>query len=117
MIIEWTYGGGGGGGAAGEWTVEEKKQIRYRLGIDGLTSAPSGNYDISRVLGLTLENHVEDDIVRDSNGNKTSSILYVYNSSTNASLHDKITGLISKYTVTATYDLNNKMTLFKSIKI
>jgi hypothetical protein len=33
--------GGGGGGT--DWTATEKNQIRYRLGVDGTTAAPSVN--------------------------------------------------------------------------
>ena len=72
--------------------------------------------DITRLLGLTLDNAVEDDVVRDANGNKTASVLYHYNSSGNATTHDKVTGIIGKYNVTATYAAN-KMTLFKVVRV
>lgn len=32
-----------GGGGSSDWTTDEKNQIRYRLGIDGTTAAPSTN--------------------------------------------------------------------------
>ncbi len=36
-------GSSGGGGGSGDWTTTEKKQIRYRLGVDGLTDIPADN--------------------------------------------------------------------------
>lgn len=72
--------------------------------------------DVTRLLGLTLDNAVEDDVVRDGSGNKTSSILYHYSSAANATTHDKATGLIGKYNVTASYT-DSKMTLFKVVRV
>jgi hypothetical protein len=72
--------------------------------------------DIDRILGLALENHVEDDIVRDGDGNKTSCTLYCYNSAANAIAHDGSTGLVAKYNVTATYTAQ-RMTLFTVVKV
>ena len=72
--------------------------------------------DITRLLGLTLDNAVEDDVVRDGNGNKTSSILYHYNSAANATTHDKVTGVVGKYGVTAGY-VADRMTLFKVLRV
>lgn len=72
---------------------------------------------ITRLLGLTMENYVEDDIVRDGFNNKISSILYLYNSNTNATIHNKVTGIVAKYDVTASYDGNGKMQLFKVIQV
>ena len=71
--------------------------------------------NVARILGLVMENLVEDDIVRDANGNKTSSVLYIYDSAANATTHDKATGLIASYDIAAGYT-NNLMDLFKSIK-
>lgn len=34
---------GPGGGGGSDWTSDEKDEIRYRLGIDGTTSAPASN--------------------------------------------------------------------------
>ena len=65
--------------------------------------------------GLCLDNHVEDDIVRDSNGNKTSSTLYFYDTAANTALHDGATGLIDKLNVAVTY-VDGKMTLLKGTK-
>ena len=70
---------------------------------------------VMKLLGLCLENHVEDDVVRDTQGNKTSCTLYNYDSAANATTHDKATGLVSSYDVTAAYTAG-KMTLFKSVK-
>lgn len=72
--------------------------------------------DIDRLLGLTLENSVEDDIIRDGSGNKISSVIYLYNSAANATTHDKVTGIVEKYNVTASYSAG-KLTLFKVIKV
>jgi hypothetical protein len=71
---------------------------------------------LDKLLGLCLENHVEDDVVRDAQGNKTSSILYLYDSAANAITHDKVTGVTEKYNVTATYVVG-KMDLFKVVKV
>ena len=71
--------------------------------------------DVARILGLVMENLVEDDIVRDSNGNKTVSTIYIYDSAANATTHDKATGLVASYDIAANYT-NNLMDLFKSIK-
>jgi hypothetical protein len=68
-----------------------------------------------RILGLVMENLVEDDIVRDAGGNKTSSTIYIYDSAANATTHDKATGLVASYDIAAGYT-NNLMDLFKSIK-
>lgn len=78
----------------------------------GLAALKSMSDDM---LGLCLENHVEDDIVRDAQGNKTSCTLYSYDSAANATTHDKSTGLTASYDVTATY-VAGKVSLFKSVK-
>ena len=70
---------------------------------------------LARILGLVMENLVEDDIVRDTNGNKISSTIYIYDSAANATTHDKATGLDASYDIAASYT-NNLMDLFKSIK-
>ena len=80
-----------------------------------LTSFGTLDANVVRILGLVMENLVEDDIVRDTNGNKTSSTLYIYDSAANATTHDKATGLIESYDVAASYT-NNLMDIFKSIK-
>ena len=71
--------------------------------------------DIGRVLGLVMENLVEEVTSRDSNGNKTASVIYIYDSAANATTHDKSTGLVASYDIAASYT-NNLMDLFKSIK-
>jgi hypothetical protein len=71
---------------------------------------------LSRLLGLCLENHVEDDIVRDGQGNKESSILYCYNSAVSATTHDKSTGVTAKYAASFTF-VAGKMTLGKIVKL
>lgn len=68
----------------------------------------------NRLLGLCLDNHVEDNIVRDGDGNKLSSTLYFYDSAANATLHDG-TGLLGKTNITATYAAG-LMTLLKGLK-
>ena len=70
---------------------------------------------LSVIAGLVLENHVEGDVVRDSNGNKLSSSIYLYDSAANAATHDKSTGLVRKYNMTASYT-SNLMDLFKVVK-
>ena len=71
--------------------------------------------DMARVLGLVMENLVEEVTSRDSNGNKTASVIYIYDSAANATTHDKVTGLKASYNISASY-INNLMDLFKSIK-
>ena len=39
----YVYAVGVGGGGGTDWTDDEKKQIRYRLGIDGTTASPQSN--------------------------------------------------------------------------
>lgn len=69
-----------------------------------------------RGLGLMMENHVEDDIVRNSQGLKTSSNFYLYDSKAHALTHDKSTGLLATYTVAVTYNAAWQITLFKVMK-
>ena len=71
--------------------------------------------DMVRVLGLVMENLVEEVTSRDSNGNKLTSVIYIYDSAANATTHDKATGLKASYDIAASYT-NNLMDLFKSIK-
>ena len=71
--------------------------------------------DMARVLGLVMENLVEEVTSRDSNGNKLTSVIYLYDSAANVTTHDKSTGLTASYNITAGYT-NNLMDLFKSIK-
>lgn len=75
-----------------------------------VSSLVAAQLDIDRLLGLTLENHVEDDVVRDLNGNKLTSILYCYDSKANADIHNKTTGITATYAVTATYDAAGMVT-------
>ena len=71
--------------------------------------------ELARILGLVMENLVEEVTSRDSNGNKTASTIYIYDSAANATTHDKATGLVASYDIVAGYT-NNLMDLFKSIK-
>ena len=80
-----------------------------------LTSFGTLTADLARVLGLVMENLVEEVISRDSNGNKTASTIYIYDSAANAKTNNKTTGLVASYNITAGYT-NNLMDLFKSIK-
>jgi len=43
----------GGGGGSSDWTAGEKEQIRYRLGIDGVTTAPSTTPTLATAAALT----------------------------------------------------------------
>lgn len=101
--------------------------VEYVITFDG-TSTLVGNdrykhatndsltQDMQRVLGMVLHNHVEDDVERDSRGNKLSSIIYFYNSAANATTHDKSTGLIGKYNVAVDTE-NDSMSLLKIIQV
>jgi hypothetical protein len=80
-----------------------------------LTSFGTLTADMARVLGLVMENLVEEVTGRDSNGNKLTSTIYIYDSAANATTHDKATGLVASYDISASYT-NNLMDLFKSIK-
>lgn len=71
--------------------------------------------DMARVMGLVMENLVEEVTSRDTNGNKLTSTIYLYDSAVNATTHDKATGLVATYSISASYT-NNLMDLFKSIK-
>ncbi len=81
-----------------------------------LTSFGTLTTDLARILGLVMENLVEEVVSRDSSGNKTASTIYIYDSAANATTHDKVTGLVASYDISANYT-NNLMTLFKSVKI
>jgi len=83
---------------------------------DNLPADPASQASMNRLLGLALENHVEDDIVRDAAGNKLSSVLYLYDSAANATAHNKSTGLLAKYNVTAAYS-GGKMATFRVVKV
>lgn len=85
-------------------------QTSKQVAIRSVTQA-----DMARVLGLVMENLVEEVTSRDSNGNKTASTIYLYDSAANATTHDKVTGLKASYNITASYT-SNLMDLFKSIK-
>ena len=90
----------------------------YLLGAqlnDYTTISGSIGEAFSKILGLALQNYVEDDIVRDGNGNKKSSTLYIYDTPTNATTHNKVDGLLFSYDVTASY-VSQALTLFKSIE-
>jgi hypothetical protein len=58
--------------------------------------------DISRLLGLSHENTYHHTRVY-SGGKLTSAKIDLYNSKANAQTHDGTTGIVAKYTVTATY--------------
>lgn len=66
-----------------------------------------------RSLGLMFENHVMDDYSY-TGTLMNSAIMYLYDTKAHAQTHDKVTGLIAKYTVTATYT-GDKVTLFKVV--
>jgi len=83
---------------------------------DNLPADPASQASMNRLLGLALENHVEDDIVRDAAGNKLSSVLYLYDSAANATAHNKSIGLLAKYNVTAAYS-GGKMATFRVVKV
>ena len=85
-------------------------QTSKQVAIRSVTQA-----DMARVLGLVMENLVEEVTSRDSNGNKLTSTIYIYDSAANATTHDKATGLKASYNIAASYT-NNLMDLFKSIK-
>ncbi len=72
---------------------------------------------LERILGLTFENHVEDNIIRDSTGRKTQSNLYCYSTSAYASTNDKINGLVATYQFQVGYDTNGNMNLFKTLRL
>ncbi len=69
------------------------------------------------VAGLNFENSVEEIDARDPRGNITSSSIYVYDTVGNATTHDKITGLVTKYTTTVTYDSEGKFTSLKTLTV
>ena len=58
--------------------------------------------NIIRSLGLMQDNAVHDDLTYTAN-KLTGGTIYLYDSRANAVLHDKITGLIAKYTIEGTY--------------
>ena len=108
--IAWTFIGTG--------AVPATMQVYtgFPQSVDNNTKLATLLADVARILGLVMENLVEDDIVRDANGNKTSSTIYIYDSAANATTHDKATGLVASYDIAAGYT-NNLLALFKSIKV
>ncbi len=96
-------------------TIDVWVADRYIWELSSAVDLAAIDAELARILGLVMENLVEDDIVRDSNGNKTSSVVYIYDSAANATTHDKATGLVASYGIAAGYT-NNLMNLFKSIK-
>ena len=107
--IAWTFVG------TGAVPVTIQVYTGFPQSLDNNIKLSAVGVDLARVLGLVMENLVEDDIVRDSNGNKTVSTIYIYDSAANATTHDKATGLVASYDISASYT-NNLMDLFKSIK-
>lgn len=105
-----------------EVVVENEVDVGAVKGI-GVTSVDDFKADVSgieavteRLLGLVMENHVEDDIVRNDDDYKTSSKIYLYNSRANALSHDKTTGLTASYSVAVTYDVDKNISLFSVVK-
>lgn len=115
--------------AAGNWRVT----VRERAGGSAAITDPKVDFQeiawdgtarvtlntvttkLDRILGLSLENAVEDDFVFDTNGMPVSSGIYCYDSAANATTHDKATGLVAHYHVTASHT-NRLPTLMKVIK-
>ena len=93
----------------GVTSIESKVDV-----IDNIVDALTLN--LSKSMGLTLHNHVEDSIVRNADNLKTQSKLYIYNNKANATIHDKSTGLITSYTLTASYDNEKRLTQFKVVE-
>lgn len=93
-------------------------QSLYRLVLTRLASsdytAPEG---IARLLGLSMENRVEDDFTRDAGSRMTGSVIYCYDSAAHAVTHDKTTGLLCKYQASFTYDAKGNMTLNKMTRL
>lgn len=96
--------GGGGGGSCD------------LSGIEAMLASMDAKLD--RLLGLCLENRVEDEIVRDAAGNKLSSVIYLYDSAASVATHvpGGGPGLVDQYNLTAAYTAN-RMTLFKVVRV
>jgi len=77
---------------------------------DLLPASPASEDTLLRGLGLNQENQVEDDFTYDGQNMKMSSIMYLYDSRTHAQMHDKVTGLVAKYSVSYTRDVNHLVT-------
>ncbi len=85
---------------------------------DALPADPASETTVLRGLGLNQENQVEDDFIYDGAGMKMSSALYLYDSRTHAQMHDKTTGLVAKYSISYTRDINHfvtKMTVTRDL--
>lgn len=93
------------------FTVESRKAVDLPTLAEQLAGGVAKETSVIRVLGLVLDNHVEDDIVRDGNGLKTSAIIYCYDSAANAAVHDKVTGIVGKYAVAVTYSAGRMSTI------
>lgn len=84
---------------------------------DNLPLSPADESSVQQLITMETEEpiEVEDDIVRNASGYKTSCSIYVYDNSAHATTHDKVTGLVRKDNITISYDANNRITLFKRI--
>ena len=107
--IAWTFIG------SGAVPVTIQVYTGFPQSVDNDTKLSALITDLARILGLVMENLVEEVTSRDSNGNKTASTIYLYDSAANATTHDKVAGLKASYEITASYT-SNLMDLFKSIK-
>lgn len=105
--------------SSGEMDIASDAEIYPDVFPSGIkTKTDTINWgDIGRLLGLSMENRVEDNITRDSGNRMTGSVLYCYNSATNATTHDKTTGLVYKYQTSFTYDASGNMTLDKITRL
>lgn len=71
--------------------------------------------DIARILGLSGENLVWDDTLYDGNGKMTAATGYQYDNKANAQTHNKLTGLIGKWTLDTIVTTSN-VTLLRIVK-
>lgn len=92
------------------YEVEENDLDDIKTLIDSIDSK------INRILGLVHENIYHKSITYDINNRHISSVVEIYDSSTNAINHDGITGLISSYNLTVSRDELGKITSFLMVK-
>jgi len=70
-----------------------------------------------RILALSYSNLAEDSQSYDANSHLLSSTLWFYDTAAHATSNDHVTGLLYKYTIAVTYDVNGNCNSFKMTQV
>ena len=85
--------------------------------LTATTGIKTNTDSIPRILGLSLENRVEDSIIYDNQGRKISSKLWLYNAPGYVQSNDHATNLVASYQATFSYSQSGKMILNSIIRL